>query len=157
MPVAVGREAPDFTLKNPDGEDVTLSDFRGKKNVVLLFYPAAFSGVCSAQFSTVGKTEATYAGEGAQVIGVSVDNLSSAGAFAMAMGLKDTILLADFHPKGEVAKAYGVYLPAAGVSGRATFVIDREGVVRYRALTRTPAELIEQDAYFSEALPACRR
>ena len=74
MAVEVGQEAPDFMLKNHTGDEVTLSSFRGAKNVVLVFYPLAFSGVCTTQFSEVGPREGRYADERAQVLGVSVDS-----------------------------------------------------------------------------------
>lgn len=156
MAIEVGQEAPDFTLKNPDNEDVTLSSFRGKKNVVLVFFPLAFSGVCTKQLGAIGEHEARYAGDDAQVIGVSVDSRFALGRFAEDLGLKDTILLADFEPKGEVARSYGVYLESAGISGRATFVIDKEGIVRGRSLTDTPAEMPDEEEYF-QALAVCNR
>lgn len=149
MSVAVGQEAPDFTLKSQHRQDVTLSSFRGRKNVVLVFYPAAFSGVCTGQFTRLGQKEARFADEDAQVLGVSVDNFESLRAFAESLGLEDTLLLADFHPKGAVAEAYGVYLDRFGISGRATFVIDKQGIVQGAALTDTPGEDIDEDQYLA--------
>jgi mycoredoxin-dependent peroxiredoxin len=154
MAIEAGREAPDFTLRNPAKEDVTLSSFRGRSNVVLVFFPAAFSGVCTRQLTGIGAHEARYAGEDAQVIGVSVDNPHSLGAFAESLGLRDTILLGDFEPKGEVARRYGVYLPDFGVAGRATFVIDKAGVVRSVALTDNPGQMPDEAEYFA-ALATC--
>lgn len=154
MPVEVGEEAPDFTLKSHDDEDVTLSSFRGAKNVVLAFFPAAFSGVCTGQFTRIGEKESRFAGEDAQVIGVSVDNRESLHAFAHSLGLTDTLLLADFHPKGDVAKTYGVYFEEAGLAGRAIFVIDKQGVVQSAQLTDNPGIDIEEDRYFA-ALETC--
>lgn len=154
MPIAVGQEAPDFTLKSQHDEDVTLSAFRGKQNVVLAFFPAAFSGVCTGQFTRIGDSESRFAGENAQVIGVSVDNHDSLRAFAESLGLGDTLLLADFHPSGDVAKEYGVYLDGAGQAGRATFIIDKQGVVRSVELTDHPGIDIDEADYFS-ALATC--
>lgn len=154
MPIEVGQEAPDFTLKSQDNEDVTLSSFRGEKNVVLAFFPSAFSGICTGQFTRIGERESQFAGEDAQVIGVSVDNRNSLRAFAESLGLEETLLLADFHPKAAVAQAYGVYLDGPGFSGRATFVIDKHGVVQSAELTDNPGIDIEEEQYFA-ALEAC--
>src|SRR4051794_20152854 len=104
MPIEVGQEATDFTLKDGEGEKVALSSFRGDKNVVLVFYPQAFSSVCTRQLTAIGEHEQRYAGEDAQVIGVSVDSRYVQRRFADELGLRDTIMLADFEPKGAVAK-----------------------------------------------------
>jgi peroxiredoxin len=154
MPIEVGQEAPDFTLKDGRGEEVALSSFRGDKNVVLVFYPLAFSSVCTRQLTEIGAHEERYAGENAQVVGVSVDSRYVQRRFGEELGLRDTILLADFEPKGAVARAYGVYLDTPGFSGRASFVIDTAGVVRGAALTDTPAEIPSEEDYFA-ALSVC--
>ena len=99
MPVEVGQIAPPFTLPSHRGEDVSLADFRGRSNVVIVFFPAAFSGVCTRQFTEIGAAEGRYAGEDAQVLGISVDNRESLRAWAEQLGLTDTLLLADFHPR----------------------------------------------------------
>jgi peroxiredoxin len=154
MAVEVGQEAPDFTLKNPDNEEVTLSSFRGRKNVVLVFYPAAFSGFCTTQLTQIGSEASRYAAGDAQVIGVSVDSRHSQGRFAQELGLTEAVLLADFEPKGATSRAYGVYLDKFGISGRATFVIDKAGIVQGVSLTDSPADIPDQDDYFA-ALAAC--
>ena len=154
MPIEVGQKAPDFTLKDADNEDVALSSLRGRKNVVLVFYPLAFSSNCTRQLTDIGEHEARYAGDEAQVIGVSVDSRYVQGRFAQDLGLRDTILLADFEPKGAVSRRYGVYLDERGYSGRATFVIDRAGVVRSASLTDTPSEIPDAEEYF-RALAVC--
>jgi peroxiredoxin (alkyl hydroperoxide reductase subunit C) len=154
MAIELGQEAPDFTLKNGDNEEVTLSSFRGIKNVVLLFYPGAYSSVCTKQLAEVGEHEGRYAEGDAQVIGVSVDSRYVQRRFAEDLGLRDTILLADFEPKGAVSRAYGVYLDGPGTSGRATFVIDRAGVVRGVSLTDNPGQMPDEEEYF-RALSAC--
>jgi mycoredoxin-dependent peroxiredoxin len=154
MPIEVGQEAPDFTLKNPANEDVALSSFRGRKNVVLVFYPLAFSSVCTRQLTQIGEHEARYAGEDAQVVGVSVDSRYVQGRFGGELGLRDTILLADFEPKGAVSRAYGVYLDERGYSGRATFVIDRSGVVRSASVSDALSEIPDEDDSF-RALAVC--
>jgi peroxiredoxin len=154
MAVEVGQEAPDFTLRDPDNEDVTLSSFRGRKNVVLVFYPGAFSSVCTRQLTEVQDSSARYAEGDAQVIGVSVDSRYSQGAFARQLGLTDAILLADFHPKGAVARAYGVWLEQFGFAARVTFVIDKQGIVRGVTRTENPGQVPDEDEYFA-ALSTC--
>lgn len=154
MAIEIGQEAPDFTLKNPDGQEVTLSGFRGRRNVVLVFYPLAFSGVCTAQLTDIGAHEDRYAAEDAQVIGVSVDSHHAQRAFAESLGLTDTILLADFHPKGAVSRAYDAYLDNFGFAARATFVIDKAGIVRGVTLTDNPGQTPDEEEYF-QALAAC--
>ncbi|MEQ9094203.1 MAG: redoxin domain-containing protein, partial [Miltoncostaeaceae bacterium] len=136
MAVEIGAMAPDFTLQDPTGTPVSLSSFRGRRNVVLIFYPGAFSEFCTSQFRDLSAIEERYALDGdAQVIGVSVDSRYTQGRFAGDLGLTDTIMLADFFPKGEVARAYGVFSPDYDTAGRATFIIDTGGVVRGRMLT----------------------
>jgi peroxiredoxin len=146
--VEVGQQAPDFTLKNTAGETVSLSDFRGR-NVVILFYPAAFSGVCTKQFTHIGENEARYAGESAQVIGISVDGFNAQRVFAEQLGLTDTILLSDAHPKGAAATAYGTYWEQAGISTRAAFVIDKDGIVRSASVLDSPGDMPDEEEYFS--------
>lgn len=153
MAVEVGQEAPDFTLMNQVGEPVTLSSFRATKNVVVMFYPLAFSGVCTKQFTDISAHEGAYAGENAQVIGISVDSHHTQAAFARSLGLDATLLLADFEPKGEVARRYGVYNDQRGHSGRGTFVIDTNGIVQ-RAEIAMPLEIPDEDAVMA-ALNAC--
>jgi mycoredoxin-dependent peroxiredoxin len=150
MAIEVGQEAPDFTLKNPAGDDVTLSSFRGQKNVVLAFYPLAFSPVCTDQLTQMGGNGSKYADSDAQVIAVSVDSRYAQAAFAQSIGAADSVtFLADFEPKGATSQAYGVYLDAAGISGRATFVIDKAGVVQGVSLTAVPTDMPDEDAYFA--------
>ena len=154
MPVEVGQEAPDFTLKNPDNEDVTLSSFRGHRNVVLVFYPLAFSEECTSQLTQVRDSSGRYSKSDAQVLGVSVDSRYVQGKFAEELGLTDAVLLADFEPKGMVSQTYGVYRDANGFSGRASFVIDMEGIVRGTTLTDNPGQIPDEEEYFA-ALAVC--
>ena len=153
MTVDVGRQAPDFTLKNQAGETVSLSDFRGAKNVVLMFYPLAFSGVCTTQFTDISAHEGRYGDEQTQVLGVSVDSFHGQAAFAKSLGLDATMMLADFEPKGAVARSYGVYLDERGHSARATFVIDKQGIIQ-RAEITTPPDVPDEDAVLA-ALNIC--
>jgi len=125
----VGDAAPDFTLKDQDGHDVTLSSFRGKKNVVLIFHPLAFTSICSVQMPGYNKDLQTFEGLDAQVLGLSVDSSAAHRAWAEMLGGIDYPMLADFYPHGEVSKRYGILRPE-GFSERATIVIDKKGIVR---------------------------
>jgi mycoredoxin-dependent peroxiredoxin len=154
MPPEKGQEAPDFTLKNPANEDVTLSSFRGRKNVVLVFYPGAFSSVCTRQLTQINEHGDRYAESDAQVLGVSVDSRYAQGAFAKELGLTDTILLADFEPKGEVSRAYGMYNAERGSSARGTFVIDKQGIVQGVSLPDAPGQMPDEEEYF-QTLSVC--
>jgi mycoredoxin-dependent peroxiredoxin len=126
MALEVGTEAPDFTLTDDSGEQFTLSSLRGTP-VHLNFFPAAFSPVCTGWFTPIADDPSAF--EGARVVGVSVDGRRSLEAWKAQLGADHITFCADFHPKGEVATAYGVYLDQAGVAGRATFVIDADGVI----------------------------
>ena len=127
MALEAGTPAPDFTLNDSDGTPVTLSELRGTP-VYLNFFPAAFSGVCTPYFTNIVTDSSPYAG--ARVVGVSVDNKASLAEFKRQLGADAVTFLADFHPKGEVARLYDVWLDQAGLAGRATFVIDAEGIIR---------------------------
>lgn len=133
----VGDAAPDFTLPatgdgagkgGPSGE-VSLKQYRGT-NVVLAFYPAAFTPVCSAQLPSIEQKLSDFSRRNAQVLGISTDNVYSNEAWAKSMGGLSHPLLSDFWPHGKVAVDYGV-LRSGGITERAIFVIDREGIVRY--------------------------
>jgi peroxiredoxin len=128
--IQVGKPAPDFTLKNQDGKEVKLSDFKGKSNVVLAFYPLDFSPVCSKEHACFVGDHMKFDGVKAQVLGISVDSVWAHKAFAEKLSIPYP-LLADFHPKGKVADSYGLYLSDKGISARATVVVDKQGVVRY--------------------------
>ena len=129
MPLKVGDAAPDFTLPATVGEKVTLSDYRGKKNVLLMFYPLDFSPVCSVENRQCAEMLPTRGADDVAVLGISVDSLWAHKAFAAQNGIGYP-LLADFHPKGDVAKKYGVYLEEKGLSARTAFVIGKDGKVR---------------------------
>lgn len=129
MPLSVGDTAPDFTLPATIGDKVTLSDYKGKKNVVLLFYPLDFSPVCSIENKQCAEMLPTKGAEDVQVLGISVDSLWAHKAFAAANGISYP-LLSDFHPKGEVAKKYGVFLEERGTAARTAFVIGKDGRIK---------------------------
>ncbi|TCP54997.1 peroxiredoxin [Tamaricihabitans halophyticus] len=145
MSVEVGSQAPDFTLNDYNKEQVTLSSFQGKKSVLLVFYPFAFSGICQGELCQVRDELATYDNADVQVIGVSVDTPFSLKAWAEQQGYQFP-LLSDFWPHGEVAKTYGVFNDAAGLANRGTFLIDASGVVRYAEVNQ-PGEARDQEAW----------
>ena len=133
MSLTIGQEAPDFTLKNQFGEDVSLSSFRGKKNVVVLFYPFAFSGICTGELCTLRDDLGAYQNDDTELLAISCDAMYSQKAFAEAEGYKFS-LLADFWPHGEVSKAYGVFNEDRGLAIRGTFIVDKEGKLRWQVV-----------------------
>ena len=126
----VGDKAPDFTLTDQNGNKVTLSSFAGKKNVVLVFHPLAFTSVCAVQMPGYSKERQSFEGLETQVLGLSVDSVPTHKAWAEHIGGVEYPLLADFWPHGEVAKKYGI-LRNEGYSERATFVVDKKGILRH--------------------------
>lgn len=127
MEIEVGQEAPDFTLADEDGERVTLSALRGTP-VVLVFFPAAFSGACTAELCQVRDDYSGWEAKGAKVFGVSRDTRFALAAFKKQEGFSHS-LLSDY--RGDVAKQYGVWNERGACADRATFVIDREGKLAY--------------------------
>lgn len=130
LQLKVGNKAPDFTLKAISGETVRLSQFRGQKNVVLSFVPAAFTPVCSQQWPGYNAAQELFERHAAILLGVTVDNLATLHAWTSQMGELWFPVLSDFWPHGAVAERYGV-LRGDGTSERALFVIDKKGIVRY--------------------------
>ena len=145
MSVEVGAQAPDFTLNDYNREKVSLADFKGKKNVLLVFYPFAFSGICTGELCGVRDEIETYQNDKVQVLGVSVDTPFSLKAWAQQEGYTFP-LLSDFWPHGEVAERYGVFNQDAGMAVRGTFLIDTAGVVRF-AEVNAPGEARDQDGW----------
>jgi peroxiredoxin len=137
--IKVGEKAPDFSLPNHKGEQVSLSDFRGRK-VMLAFYPSDFSPVCSDQLSIYQEVKPDLDEAGLEVVGVSIDHSWAHRAFRKELNL-DFTLLADFHPKGQVAELYGAYLPDYGTSNRSLVLIDPDGVVSWVYESSTPLEI----------------
>jgi peroxiredoxin len=143
-PIKVGVEAPDFELPSSElgsngkpGKVIRLSDYRGKKVVVLAFYPLDFSPVCTSENQCFQKTTERYAAADAQMLGISVDSAWAHAAFAQQLGLEYP-LLADFHPKGEVARKYGLYLEESGITARATVVVGKDGLVKLVQVQQIP-------------------
>lgn len=134
-PAAVGDRAPDFRLPNQYGERVSLSGFSGRKHVVLVFYPFAFSGICTGELREIRDGLEDFEGEDIQVLAISCDPMYSLRAWADAEG-HFFPLLSDFWPHGEVARAYGVFSQEKGYAVRGTFLVDTEGVVRWTLVNR---------------------
>jgi peroxiredoxin len=125
----VGSRAPEFSLPDAGGRQVRLPDYRSQ-TVILAFYPLDWSPACSDQLSLYESEMGGFEKEGARVIGISVDSVYSHGAWAAVRGISFP-LLADFHPKGEVARRYNVYRAPDGFSERAVYIVDGEGIIRY--------------------------
>ena len=130
MPIAVGQPAPDFVLKDQNQKEVKLSDYKGKKNVVLVFYPLDWSPVCTNEHACFVSDLKKFEQLDAQVLGVSVDSVWSHKAYAEKMGISYP-LLADFHPRGAMADRYGVYLADKGITGRAIAIVNKAGNVAW--------------------------
>jgi peroxiredoxin len=136
--IAAGTPAPDFTLRDQDGESVSLSDFKGRK-VLLVFYPMDFSPVCSDQLSIYQEIKPEIVAQGVEMLGISVDHPYAHKAFQERLGV-DTRLLADFEPKGEVARAYGSYLDGLGFANRTLVLVDEQGTVAWAYESPSPGE-----------------
>lgn len=136
MTIQVGAEAPDFELPSSEtesgrpGKKIKLGDFRGKKSVVLAFYPLDFSPTCTGENECFRNDYSDLESAGAQVLGISVDSVWTHAAFARQLGLKYP-LLADFQPRGAVAAKYGLFLADKGITARATVIVDKNGKVAW--------------------------
>jgi len=133
MTVEVGQEAPDFELKDQHGTPVRLSSFRGAKNVVLVFYPLAFSGVCGSEMCALRDQFPAVSRDDTELLTVSVDSVWTLRAWSDAekFGFE---MLSDFWPHGSVASAYGIFDADRGIANRGTFIIDKSGVVRWKVV-----------------------
>ncbi|GIG90244.1 peroxiredoxin [Plantactinospora endophytica] len=130
MPIDIGAEAPDFTLKDQNNQLVRLADLRGRRAVLLVFYPLAFTGTCQGELAQVRDNLDEYQNDDVQVLTVSVDSVYAHKVWADREGYQFP-MLADFWPHGAVAQAYGVFNDTAGFADRGTFVIDKAGTVRF--------------------------
>ena len=133
MTVAVGQQAPGFTLKNQDGAEVSLSDFAGKQAVLLVFFPFAFSGICTAELCSARDDIGAFQNDDVQILGISCDTTWSLKVWAQQEAY-DFPLLSDFWPHGAVAKAYGVFVESYGSAKRASFLVDPDGIVRWSVI-----------------------
>ena len=151
MTLAVGSQAPDFTLKDQDGQPVTLSSFRGEKNVLLVFFPLAFTGICQGELDAVRENLPNFENDDTVTLAISVGASPTHKIWATESGFTFPVL-SDFWPHGAVAEDYGVFNPNAGIANRGTFVIDREGIVRFAEMNQ-PGEARDQRVW-TEALAA---
>jgi peroxiredoxin len=137
-PLAVGDSAPDFALRDQHGSEVRLSDLTAEKNVVVVFFPFAFSGICTGELDEIRDHLERFVSDDLQVVCVSCDPVYTARAWADIQGYFFP-LLSDFWPHGEVTRAYGVLNEATGAAIRGTFLVGRDGVVRW-TLVNGPGE-----------------
>jgi peroxiredoxin len=151
MAVEVGEAAPDFELRDQHGTPVRLSSFRGVKNVVLVFYPLAFSGVCTGELCAIRDEFPEVNRDDVELLTVSVDSTFTHRAWADAEHFQFG-LLSDFWPHGDVAKLYGVFDSERGIATRGTFIIDKDGVVRWKVVNPIPQA--RDLAEYSKALAA---
>ncbi len=137
MTIEIGQEAPDFILKNQHGESIELSSFRGDKNVVLMFFPFAFSGICTGELCEIRDRLPDLTAWDAEVLAISCDHFFSNRAYADRDGYTFSIL-SDFWPHGEVARSYGTFNEGAGAPNRGTYIIDKGGIVRWKVENGIP-------------------
>ena len=145
MSVDVGARAPDFTLTDQDGAPVSLTDFRGERAVLLVFYPFAFSGICTGELCEVRDDLSTFQNDAVQILAVSTDPRPALKAWATEQGYEFP-LLSDFWPHGATAEDYGVFFSDAGMAMRGTFLVDADGVVRF-AEANGPGERRDQQGW----------
>ncbi|MFY2788406.1 peroxiredoxin [Rhodococcus sp. KRD162] len=149
MPIEVGAQAPDFTLKDQNNQLVTLSSYRGVKNVLLVFYPLAFTGTCQGELCKVRDELPTFENDDTAVLAISVGPPPTHKIWAAEQGYTFP-LLSDFWPHGEVAQAYGVFNDTAGFANRGTFVVDKSGIIRFAEMNG-PGEARDSSSW-AEAL-----
>ncbi|MGH3718706.1 MAG: peroxiredoxin [Pseudonocardiaceae bacterium] len=154
MSLEIGDQAPDFTLKGQNGQEWTLSELRGDHHVLVVFYPLAFSPICSGELCQLRDDLAEFQNSGAQVLAVSVDSAYTLKAWSEQEGYHFP-LLSDFWPHGKVARDYGVFNDEAGIANRGTFLVDTDGVIRFAEMNQ-PGEARDQTAWKQAlaALPA---
>ena len=133
MTLTIGQAAPNFTLTNQFGEPVELASFKGKKNVVIVFYPFAVSGICTGELCAMRDDLGSFQNDKTELLAISCDPMYSLKAYGEAENYTFD-LLADFWPHGEVAKAYGVFAEERGMAIRGTFIVDTEGVLRWQGV-----------------------
>jgi peroxiredoxin (alkyl hydroperoxide reductase subunit C) len=145
MSVQIGDQAPDFELKDQTNQPVRLSDYRGKKHVVVVFYPLSFTGVCEGEMCQIRDSIETFRNDEVETIAISVDAPPTHARWAHEQGFEFP-LLSDFWPHGAVASAYGVFDEAIGLALRGTFIVNKEGTVVYTDRNPVP-EARDQQAW----------
>ena len=148
--ISAGREAPDFTLKDQNGQPVTLSALRAK-NVLLVFFPLAFTGICQGELDEIKDNPSRYVNDDTETLAISVGPPPTHKVWATQSGFTFPVL-SDFWPHGAVAQAYGVFNDDTGFANRGTFVVDRTGVIRFAEM-KGPGEVRNQ-ALWTDALDA---
>lgn len=128
--INIGDAAPDFTLKDQNGEEVSLSDFKGKR-VLLSWHPLAWTGICKVQMETLELKKDALEKMNAVALGLSIDHQFTKKAWAKAIDIEGTKLLCDFHPTGEVSQKYGQFIEKLGFSGRANVIVDEQGKIAW--------------------------
>jgi len=149
LSLLIGDQVPNFSLVNQYGETVSLVDFRGKKNVVVVFYPLSFSGICTGELCELRDNFSQFERSDVELLAISVDSKFVQKQFAEHEGYKFSVL-ADFWPHGAVAKQFGVFIEDSGIANRATFVINKEGELVSKFIT-APGQARSLDEY-SKAL-----
>jgi peroxiredoxin (alkyl hydroperoxide reductase subunit C) len=147
MPLPVGATAPEFSLKDQNNQPVRLSQFRGRKAVLLVFYPFTFTGTCQGELAEIRDNLPAYQNDQVQVLAVSVDSVYAHKVWATQERF-DFPLLADFWPHGEVAQAYNVFHDGGGMANRGTFLIDRDGTIRFAEMLG-PGDPRDQKAWLA--------
>lgn len=130
MTLAIGQEAPDFELRNQYGQQVRLSSFRGESNVLVTFFPFAFTSTCTSELCSLRDERLDFEGTGTTLLSISCDTSASLKEFAARQGIEYS-LLSDFWPHGATAQAYGCFNDAIGCALRGSFLIDRSGILRW--------------------------
>ena len=148
-----GAEAPGFTLKDQNGQPVSLSDFRGAKNALLVFFPLAFTGICQGELDEIRDNLQKYDNDDTTTLAISVGPPPTHKVWATHSGFTFPVL-ADFWPHGAVAQAYGVFNDDAGFANRGTFVVDRSGIIRFSEM-KQPGEARDQTVW-TDALKALK-
>ena len=145
MTLGTGDRAPEFTLSNQYGEIISLSDFNGKKNVLVMFYPFAFTGICTGELCAIRDRHVDFINEDTEVLSISCDPVPSLKVFSEQEKFTHS-LLSDFYPHGAVSKDYGAFLEDKGFATRAAYVIDKEGIIRW-SIVNGPGEERNADDY----------
>jgi len=133
MSLVIGTKAPDFELSDQNGVKVSLSSFRDKQNVVVLFYPFSFTGTCTEELCEIRDDLSSFQNDDVQLLAISCDSIFTQRTFSEAQGYKFPVL-SDFWPHGEVAKAYGVFNEQRGCAIRGTFIVDKSGILRWQVV-----------------------
>ena len=155
MALKAGDIAPDFELRSHRGGTVKLSNYRGKKNVVVAFHPLAFTPVCANQMCAYESDLSRFDGSDTVVLGLSIDAQPAKAAWAQTLGAISFDLLSDFHPHGEVARKYGVFREKDGISERAVFLVDKSGTIAWARVYDIPEQPANADLF--EALESTAR